>query len=117
LSQDTSKLELPTIPPQESTAKLSKLSHKKSQASLMSELSEVREPLLMEDIRQNEQFMSRQNRKVLAYLRKNFKSITDPNFLDLFEKRYIIFMEDGTDLHNFHTYKRKSLIDEDRDKQ
>ena len=38
-------------------------------------------------------------RKVLSI--KGKYKITDPKFLEMFEKRPIVFMEDGTDLNGF----------------
>ena len=34
-------------------------------------------------------------------LKENFTTISDPEFLKLFEKRIIYFLEDGTDLAGF----------------
>ena len=44
---------------------------------------------------------------MMIYLRKKFKKVND-EFLDLFEKRYIIFIEDGADLKNdCHIFQEK----------
>ena len=48
-------------------------------------------------------------RKVLSI--KGKYKITDPKFLNLFEKRPIIFMEDGTDLNGFQSkFRSKNAV-------
>jgi hypothetical protein len=46
---------------------------------------------------------------LISEIPKKFKTASDPKFLKLFEKRILIFMEDGTDLQNFSTDKDESI--------
>lgn len=51
--------------------------------------------------------MTQEMKNRMADLKSRFKKIND-DFLDLFEKRNIIFMEDGVDLKNdCHIFKEK----------
>ena len=47
---------------------------------------------------------------VITELPKKFKSSNDPKFVKLFEKRILIFMEDGTDLKGFDNDKSINRI-------
>ena len=40
-------------------------------------------------------------RRKLNIIRKRFKGVTDRGFSDLFERRDIVFVADGTDLNHF----------------
>lgn len=54
-------------------------------------------PLKLADFKVPEHHVSLENKKLFGELRKRYHKIDD-EFLSLFEKRYIIFIEDGTDL-------------------
>ena len=69
--------------------------------SQFSEITHLKEPLKIEDLRVAEIHMAPRMRHKLAWIQKTFKSIKDSKFLDLFEKRFVIFMEDGFDLNGF----------------
>lgn len=49
------------------------------------------------DFKVDEHQMTKEMKDKIAYLRKKYKKVND-EFLNLFEKRHIIFIEDGADL-------------------
>lgn len=57
----------------------------------------LNKPLKLADFKVPEHHVSIDNKKLFGELRKRFNKI-DEEFLSLFEKRHIIFIEDGTDL-------------------
>lgn len=54
-------------------------------------------PLKISDFKVNDYLMSQEMKDRIRDLKRRFKKIDDA-FLDLFEKRYIVFLEDGVDL-------------------
>ena len=74
----------------------------------LSQQSEFDLPLLkISDFKTDEHQMRKEQKDMMIYLRKKFKKVND-EFLDLFEKRYIIFIEDGADLKNdCHIFQEK----------
>ena len=56
-------------------------------------------PLKIADFKVDEHLMTKEQKDKMAYLKKKFKKVNE-EFLSLFEKRFIIFIEDGADLQN-----------------
>ena len=47
-------------------------------------------------------------RKRIQSVQKKYKSVNDNKFIDLFERRNIVFIADGTDLNQFKMKSVKS---------
>lgn len=54
-------------------------------------------PLKISDFKADEHQMSKEMKDRIMHLRKKYKKVNE-EFLNLFEKRYLIFIEDGADL-------------------
>ena len=73
-------------------------------------------PLKISDFKIDEHLMSKELKDKMAYLKRKFKRV-DEEFLSLFEKRYIIFIEDGVDLQkDCKIFKEKANLQEQQRK-
>lgn len=57
----------------------------------------LQQPLKLSDFKAPDHLVTIEKKKLFKQLRQRFNKIDDA-FLSLFEKKYIIFMQDGTDL-------------------
>jgi len=62
-----------------------------------SELAIDHPPLKISDFKMHDYHMSKELKDRMTFLKKKYNKINE-EFLTLFEKRMIIFLEDGTDL-------------------